>query len=109
MKFEFYDREFDTEKPICVLGYVIKKQFSIYRKHDEFDRNCIRQYGPKIKKFYVNSMNFKLIDGVNVVINMKLITPKRNDGAYIDTGNIIGHSPQECLKLYKAMQKVRNV
>lgn len=96
MKFEYDGREFDTDKPICVLGYTILSWFAYHRGH-EGDVNS----SGKVKKFYVQEMRFKFNGDKNVIKSMKLISLAQDDSIIIDEENIIGHSPKECMKLYR--------
>jgi len=106
MKFEFNGQEFDTDKPICVLGYTItKKSWFSYSRFDSWGDQKIQEYGAKVRKLYVKGLYFKMIDGVNVIWKAELTTSTHDRSEVIDSNNIIGHSPQECMKLYKAMRE----
>ena len=109
MKFEFNGQEFDTDKPICVLGFIIQKSWSEYLKSNDFDRRCIQEYGSKVKKFYVAELRFcKFSDNnyeKNDVTKMKVVSSQRDETIWISKDNVIGHSPQECLKIYRTMQE----
>ena len=103
MKFEFNGQEFDTEKRIFVLGYTILKN-SWFEFDGEESRcvNNIRDYGPIVKSFFVDSLIFDVreINGhkKNVVTGLKL-----ND-RFVKNGYILGHSSKECIEKFKALE-----
>ncbi|NDO20178.1 hypothetical protein FMM68_11020 [Lachnospiraceae bacterium MD329] len=109
MKFEFNGQEFDTDKPICVLGYVIIKDWYSYRRSESMNNRHIQEYGAKVKKFYVTELRFCKFSGNNYkknnVTKMCALSSQRDESVWIDKDSIIGHSPQECLKIYKEIQE----
>lgn len=116
MKFEFNGREYDTDKPICVLGIQHNRDSWIAKSASEMAETLkdLANYGVKlkVKKLYVSELRFCKFSSncyeKNNVEEMFLITSKRDETAWIkkDDDNVIGHSPQECLKIYRAMQEV---
>lgn len=104
MKITFNGMEFDTDKPICVLGFKITDSwFHFSDAPISDDRHMIKEHGAKVKKFYVQELWFKLVDGINEITDIKLVTAKRDDSIRVDKYCILGHSPQECLREYKAI------
>ncbi len=104
MKFEFDGREFDTDKPICVLGYVIGKHWFCFDKFDH-DAERVKEYGTTIKKLYVNRLSFNLQEQngklENELVLINFISRKGDITARINSECIIGHSPKECIEIYK--------
>lgn len=115
MKFEFDGREYDTDKPICVLG-VQRSRDSWFAKSANEAAETLKNFSNydvklKVKKLYVSELRFCKFSSncyeKNNVEEMFLITSKRDETAWIkkDDYKVIGHSPQECLKIYRAMQE----
>lgn len=117
MKFEFNGQEFDTDKPICVLGVQHNKGCWIAKSASEMAETLknLTYYGVKLKakKLYVSEMRFCKFSSNNYeknnAIEMFLITAKRDETAWIkkDDNKVIGHSPQECLKIYNDFLKTK--
>ena len=102
MTFRFNGQEFNTDKRIFVLGYQILKTWFPY-DNDPHDKLRITEYGPTVKSFYVRSILFdtQMVNGrmQNVVTGLKF---DFNGGvSYVRTDHIIGHSSEECLKIYQ--------
>ena len=105
MKFEFNDQEFDTDKRIFVLGYIITKNWFPFDGKEPHCIKNIQYYGPVVKSFFVNSLVFDVreVDGrkKNVVVGLKLDFNKPAFNNSIGKGNIIGHSSKDCLEKFK--------
>lgn len=103
MLFQYDGREFDTDKPIYMLGYCIKDKDSWFPV--DISRDKTTRYPMYCKKLYVKSLtfadlNYKTVGGV---LSIDFYTG-RNNFYYTPTAksvNIIGRSPKECMKLYK--------
>ena len=104
MIFRFNGQEFDTDKRIFVLGYVIGKTWFPYRDNEPICKSHCLEYGPTVKSFYVRSVLFdtKKIDGRthNFVTGLEFdFGASRNSG--VGREYIVGHSAKECLKIYQ--------
>lgn len=101
MLFKYDGREFDTDKPIYMLGYTIKDSwFPI-----DMNREKRPYYKMSCKKLYVKSITFSDLNfrTVGEVLSIDFYTG-RNCFYYTPTAkteNIIGRSPKECMKLFK--------
>lgn len=116
MKFEYEGQEYDTDKPIYVLG--TQRSSGCWFAESAIDVSetlkDLANYGVKLKtkKMYVSELRFQNFLGSNYVKNnvvqMFLVTPRRDDDAWIKKGDnkVIGHSPQECLKIYRERLEV---
>ena len=100
MKFNFDGREFDTDKPIYMLGYTIKDSwFSV-----DLEREKRHIYKLSCKKLYVRTLtftdlNYKTEGGIS---SIEFWTGRNNFYSFPTTrkGSIIGRSPKECMKLF---------
>lgn len=110
MKFEFNGIEFDSNKPICVMGMQYGKKndnwfpgtvsnISEYLKQQRF-----YQYKQEIKKLYIAELRFNKFNceryESNDIKEMRVISSQRDIAVWIDKEYIIGRSPKECLKIY---------
>jgi hypothetical protein len=104
MKFEFDGIEFDTDKPIYVFGITFGKGWSHFCESD-FNIRCIKEYGSASKKLYVDQLTFNLQEQngklENELVLINFISRKGDITARINSECIIGHSPKECIEIYK--------
>lgn len=106
MKFEFDGREFDTDKPIYVLGYEIKNYWHPLRPDCDLRAGF---YPVKCKKTYVADLQFfySTVDKKNIIYSMKFYT-KGYSFIHCDYDRnrvFIGHSPSECKKIFEQWRK----
>lgn len=104
MKFEFDGREFETDKPICVLGIDFGKDWCYFDGSD-ISIVWIEEYGAVSKKLYVSKLVFNLQERngklENELVLINFISRKGDITARINSKCIIGHSPKECIEIYK--------
>lgn len=108
MKFEFDGREFDTDKPIYVLGYEIKNYWHPLRQ-DNYLRTDF--YPVKCKRTYVADLQFfySTVENKNEIYSFKLYT-KGYTYVHCDYDRnriFIGHSVAECKKRFEEWRKER--
>lgn len=107
MKFEFYGREFDADRPICVLGYSIKNSWLPLSK----EYICKADFYPlSCKKFYVSELrsHFSKTSRKNEVLSINLIPIRTLRTVFCDydrNQRIISHSIKECFKILEEWRK----
>lgn len=108
MKFEFDGREFDTDKPIYVLGYDIvhRKYWFPMRKENVQRVLSDSNYNISCKKLYVMELDFLFDRSTesNEVVALKLNALRSGVIVSCDYDRhmcIIGHSASDCKKKFK--------
>ena len=101
MLFKYDGREFDTDKPIYMLGYTIKDSWFPL----DMEREKKPYYKLSCKRLYVRTLtfadlNYKTVGGITKV---EFWTGRNSLHFFPDTklGTVIGRSPKECMKLFK--------
>lgn len=110
MKFEFNGIEFDSNKPIYVMGIQYGKKNNNWFPGNISDiseylkRQCYYQYKKEIKKLYITELRFNKFNceryESNDIKEMRVMSSQRDIAVWINKEYIIGRSPQECLKIY---------
>lgn len=105
MKFEFDGREFDTDKPIYVLGYTILKSWFSMKK-ENIPRVLDSGYKICCKKMRVCGMDFHFsqVTDKNEVLLLRLLSLNYRNEVKCDYDRnicIIGHSVAECQKIFE--------
>ena len=110
MKFEFNGIEFDSNKPIYVMGIQYGKKNNNWFPGDISDiseylkRQYYYQYKKEIKKLYITELRFNNFSceryESNDIKEMYVMSSQRDIAVWINKEYIIGRSPKECLKIY---------
>lgn len=103
MKFEFYGREFDADRPICVLGYSVKNSWLPLSKDNIVKADF---YPLSCKKFYVSELrcHFSKTLNKNEVLSIMLIPIRTLRTVLCDCDrnqHIVSHSIKECFKIFE--------
>lgn len=100
MTFKFNGLSFDTSKPIYVLGYEIKNSWFCFNVNERglFATERILYYGAKCKRKYIKKLVFNGEPNKNnEPVSIAFDCFHRPHG---ENEIIIGHSPQECLRIF---------
>lgn len=102
MLFNFDGREFDTNKPIYMLGYDLSyRWFPV-----DLTQHKIYYYKLSCKKLFVKTLHFEDLnnkDNSGGVTSVEFWAGRNNFCyfPYTNKGTIIGRSVKECMKLFK--------
>ena len=103
VKFEFNGLSFDTIKPVYVLGHYIKEPYFFISDFSErninYELRMLKEYGAKCKRKFVRTISFS----GNAENNNELVSISfsPNERKYRNNEIVIGHSPKECLRIFK--------
>lgn len=98
MKFYCQGREWDTDKPVYVAGFVIRKSW--FPVKNSMDNKEVEKYGLKCRKGIISKICMNFNNGQSYVNDIWVFVPKEQDTINIH-GYIISDSVKGVAELYK--------
>lgn len=96
MKFEFADQTWDTDKPVFVVGHILRDYYwkkSWYRFYKDGTDNeyFYEKYGVTCKKMRIKEILFENRDGLNCVKDIGFELPRNADGTVRFSDSFASH------------------